>query len=321
VSVEKRGEREMSLENTARRQRSAVTALPNRLAAQIMETARREKMATGTHLREQALADAFGVSRTPVRAALQLLAEMDIIESRKNRGFFLKSGSEPLGPIQSSLVSDPVDPIYYKIAEERLAGQIKIRFTEMEFMRRYGVSRVRLSKLLSQMAKEGWVERTLGHGWEFQPILTSTAAYEQSYRFRMLVEPAALVEPGYTVQTSAFDRVRLEQQWIISDRGGYQSPIDTFQFRANFHETIVGCSGNAFFLESIRRVNRLRRLFEYRLKKTKRELVQESREHIAILDLLERGLNAEASQFLRSHLETARTTKIKLASAAELNQA
>ena len=61
-----------------------------RLANQILDVAREARFEPGHHLREQQLGDLLGVSRTPIRSALTLLAERGAVEAIKNQGFFLK---------------------------------------------------------------------------------------------------------------------------------------------------------------------------------------------------------------------------------------
>jgi DNA-binding GntR family transcriptional regulator len=287
--------------------------LPARLAAHIIEYAKLHEMPVGSHLREQALADAFRVSRTPVRVALRHLEEMDIVECKPNRGFFLKQTSARLAsgsPVAAPPEDD--DPLYFEIAEDRVAGRLDIRFTETELMRRYSVTRSRLMRLLARMTREGWLDRLPGRGWEFQPVLTSLAAYAQSYRFRLLIEPAALMEPGYAVGEAAFTRARAQQQAMLAGGILIYSRAETFQIGAQFHETIVAASGNAFLLDALRRVNRVRRLIEYRAHKERTRLVQECKDHVHLLDLLEARRQDEAVAFLRVHLDRARVSKMPL---------
>jgi DNA-binding GntR family transcriptional regulator len=72
---------------------------------------------------------------------------------------------------------------------------------------------------------------------------------------------------------------------------------------------IVTCSGNEFFVDALKRVNRLRRLIEYRLTVDRSRLTRQCREHLKLLDLLEEGNVTEASAFLRRHIEGANTLK------------
>jgi DNA-binding GntR family transcriptional regulator len=296
-----------------RRKRPAAQPLSTRLAGQIIERARQLKLEEGAHLPEQDLAEAFRVSRTPVRMALLFLEKMDVVESRINRGFFLKKPGASLQRMPSAIVQGQDDPLYFRIAEDRLAGILETRVTEIELMRRYGVPRSRLLKLFARMTNEGWLERLPGHGWEFLPMLDSAAAYNHSYQFRMLIEPAALLEPGYAVNKLAFDQVRAEQQGMLDGGILRYSSIETFEIGAHFHETIVAGAGNAFMLDSLQRLNRVRRLFEYRLHTDRTRLVHECKDHLAMLDMIEAGEMTKASEFLRIHLGKAREVKMEIA--------
>ncbi len=287
--------------------------LPQRIATQIIERANALGLPAGSHLAEQSLADAFRVSRTPTRLALRLLEEMDIVENRPNRGYFLRHAAERLRIPKTIRGESPEDPMYLQIADDRLAGHLPLRFTEAELARRYNLSKARMARILGRMTQEGWLERLPGHGWEFQPMLTSLEAYEQGYRFRMLIEPAALQEPGYRVDEVAFARARAQQEAMLSSTTGRFSSIETFQLGSAFHETIVAASGNSLLLDSIRRVNRLRRLFEYRIHKDRTRLVQECSDHLHILDLIESGRRDEATEFLRRHLDRVLELKLDIA--------
>lgn len=64
-------------------------------------------------------------------------------------------------------------------------------------MRRYGLSRPELQRLLDRNAAEGRMERMPGYGWRFTETLSSAEAYEQSLAFRAVIKPAAIMQAGY----------------------------------------------------------------------------------------------------------------------------
>jgi DNA-binding GntR family transcriptional regulator len=289
----------------------AKTTLTAQLASQILDHIRSNGLSRGQHLPSQALADAFRVSRAPVNAAFKFLENMGVVRSEANRGYFLATDAKDLTDLRL-LVNDEgeEDDSYFEIAEDRLAGKLPQQVTENELMRRYDLPRSRLVKILNRIAQEGWIERLPGHGWEFRQTLTSRHSYEAGYRFRATIESAAVLEPTYKVDRDAFQRARDQQQTILE--GGLQrlSRAHLFKVNSELHETIVGCSGNEFFLDSIKRVNRLRRLIEYRVTTLDRSrLTRQCREHLEILDLLEAGKNQEASAYLRRHIEGASSLK------------
>jgi DNA-binding GntR family transcriptional regulator len=65
-------------------------ALVDKLAAALQARILSGEIATGTRLRQEALADEFGVSRTPVREALRKLQASGLIELRPHRGALVR---------------------------------------------------------------------------------------------------------------------------------------------------------------------------------------------------------------------------------------
>ena len=282
------------------------------LAARIVEHVRDHALEPGTHITEQSLANHFRVSRTPVRRALTVLAQSGAVEQQPNRGFFL---AQPPAALAGKVVAEAAedDPLYYRIAEDRLNGRIAQRVTEAELVRRYKVSRKRVAATLSRMAHEGWLQRLPGHGWAFEAMLDSVKGYEDGYRFRAIVEPAALREPGYALAKEAVERLREAQRDFLEHNARY-TDAQCFDLGAGFHETLVGGSGNAFLLDSLRRVNAVRRLFEYRAKRDRASILGQYREHMAMLDLIEAGKLERAAKLMEKHLVGAGKMKSRLVS-------
>ncbi|WP_165982638.1 GntR family transcriptional regulator [Dankookia rubra] len=285
-------------------------SLARGLAAQILDWARREGLPPGAHLREEALAEAFGVSRTPVRNALGVLAADGVVERQSRRGYFLKAMPSAVPSSEDETAGD--DTLYFRIADDHLTNLIGPRVAETDLLRRYGMSRAQLGRILARMVHEGWIERRAGQGWEFRPLLRSPEAYMQGFRFRVLVEPAALLEPGYQLKPAVIERLRAEQHALLN--GGWQasSRAETHRIGAEFHEALMAGSGNPFMLDALRRVNAMRRLIEYRVHPDRVRLERICMEHLHILDLIESGDLEAASAFLRVHLQGSRLTKEKV---------
>jgi DNA-binding GntR family transcriptional regulator len=68
-------------------------ALVDNLAAQLHARVLSGDLAAGTRLRQEALAEEFGVSRTPIREALRKLQAGGLVELRPNRGAFVRGVS------------------------------------------------------------------------------------------------------------------------------------------------------------------------------------------------------------------------------------
>lgn len=284
----------------------AQTPLTQRLAAQIAQIIKADNIPAGVRLTERSLAERLRVSRSPVRAALRHLESMKIVSSAESRGFVV------LDPGKSDLLAEEGasdEETYLAIAQDRLEGRIPDRITENELMRRYRLSRTQLTRMLHRIAGEGWIERLPGHGWEFLPMLTSLQSYRDSYRFRLLVEPAAILEPNFILNRPALEECRKQQQRLVEGEIWTITSAALFQLNSHLHETIIECSQNAFFVESLRRVDHLRRLMEYKFALDRKRAIHACREHIALVDLLLAGKRKEASAFLRRHLSEVSTEK------------
>lgn len=283
---------------------TGVQTLSDTLAQRILHYIDDRKIASGGHLGEASLAAYLQVSRTPVRAALSTLAKMGVVESRPNRGYFLCT--DPPERLHPS-VTEEGDAKYFQIGEDRLSGLLPDRVTENELLRRYGLTRTQLSRLLRRMTQEGWVERLPGKGWGFLPVLNTEDGYVQMYQFRAVIEPAALLLPGYALPPELSGKLRRQQTMLLEDQAGRFSRAELFQIGAYFHEAIVSGANNTLMTEAIRRANQLRRLMDYRYRAqvNPARIIEECGEHLHLLDMIEQGALLRASDFLRHHLESA----------------
>lgn len=309
------------------RKGSAAAALPANvsplvpaLASRIVEIIRREGLPKGHRLTEQALCDELGVSRSPVRKALRFLETIGAVSSETNRGFQVARDHARLASLALPAHAESDEGVYMRIADDRLAGKLADEVAETELMERYGTTRLQIQRSLNRMAREGMIERKAGRGWAFKALLTSDSSYRESYRFRMIIEPAAILEPAYQVDAAELEKCLREQNELLA--GGIEtwSRSELFRSGVHLHETIVAGAHNQFLLDALRKVNQLRRLVEYRAKRDRAQtsiyMRKECSEHLVLIGLLHRGERYEAAQFLREHLNRARTMKAPETAAA-----
>lgn len=287
----------------------AASELTAKLATQFADYIRESGLAKGAHLTEQRLADAYNVSRTPVRVALAMLERAGVVAREPHRGYFVKK--VPTVSALSALPrsADQAEERYLRMADDRIAGRLPDHVTETALMQRYGMPRRELQRMLHRMEKEGWIERKPGHGWMFVALPDTVEAHAQSYRFRMLFEPGALLEPGFRIDKGELARIRRDQQMLLDGGMRRLSRARLFEIGSDFHETLMTFSGNRFVIDAIRRVNTMRRLLEYRAHSDRSRFASQCREHLHLLDLLEHGSRAEAAAYLRRHLDVVRAIK------------
>lgn len=281
---------------------SVETSIPKQIIALIKS----EDWGAGIHLPAQMLADRLRVSRQPVNSALALLHEKGILTRERNRGYFVaKSLADPLSDIVAGLglaEADIVTSVYFQIAEDLLAGALPLDCSEQLIRTRYGLTAAQANAVLARIASEGWGERKFGYGWTFSSMMTTPDSLLQSYRLRMALEPAALLEPGFRLERKVLEQCRATELHMLSGGIASASADELHNRGVRFHESLVEASGNPFFIDTIKRVNRVRRLLSYRSMRQRERYPEHCRQHLYVLDLLEREKNEEASAFMREHL-------------------
>lgn len=291
--------------------REPLSDLQVRLATQIVEHIVKHELAPGHHLTEERMAREFGVSRSPVSRALRYLSRKGVVELLPNRGFFVAKSQAELDPDTLGLPASGDRRLYERIVRDRITGKLGDVLTEAEFMRRYKVNRGLLRQVLQQLSGEGVVQRTQGYGWAFLPSVDSEQAHDGSYRFRLLIEPAAILEPTYVPNLQLFARLRAEHERVLGASIEKLARPELFEMNAQFHEGIASCSGNRYFLQAVQAQNHQRRLVEHTGLADSERVAISCQEHLAILSALEQDERAWAAQLMRRHIEVA--SKLKLA--------
>lgn len=276
------------------------------IAAQVLDLIRTDALAVGSHLPAQALADRLRVSRTPVNEALGVLSAKGVLRREPNRGYFLaQTVDEAADALLKRLglsADNPAAEAYFQIAEDRLQGRLPDEVSEAQLRTRYGLTGAQLGAVLGRIASEGWAEKKPGYGWAFSPMLTTADSLLKSYRLRLALEPAALLEPGYHLDAKVIDRCRAAERRLLDGALATDSADALHERGVAFHEALVEASGNAFFIDTVRRVNRVRRLLSYRSMRDRTRHPDHCRQHLVLLDLLAQGKQQEASDAMRAHL-------------------
>lgn len=279
------------------------------LARRILERIRDAGWTVGTRISVPDLARTFGVSRSPISAALELLVARGILTGLETRGLQLALDVAELDP-EAILPNSPLENLYRRMMKERALGELPQDVSEAELMPRYQVSRGVIRKLLLRFAAEGLAQRLPGHGWRFAESLVGDDAQRESYEFRIAVECAALRSLTFRADPLQLAPVRRAHERILSiilAGKGLAGGDEWFRINASFHEGLAACSGNRFLVDAVRQQNNLRRLQESAgFEQLPAERLEQScREHLVILDAVEAGEIEWAEALLRQHLRQA----------------
>jgi DNA-binding GntR family transcriptional regulator len=281
------------------------TRLHSELQAGILSAIQADRLAPGTRLGEVALAERLRVSRTPVRAALGHLARRGLVRPGKRGGYFVTGSVTSVHKVPRQPGPTDPDRLFLAIARDRRAGKLAEDVTEGDLMRRYDVTRATVQQVLVRLSEVAAVQRKPGHGWRFLPTISDPQARAESYRFRRIIEPAALMEPGYRLAPAWIDEMRQKHRDMLATPWRETMSIALYEMNAQFHEGLVAGSHNRYLLVAIQQQNRLRRFANYDWTFGHERVVVNCREHLAMLDRLENGDQEAAAALMRQHLDAA----------------
>jgi len=284
------------------------------LAARILRSLHEQGAGSGHRLVEQDLCRQFGVSRTPIRGALKLLAEQGCVEARANRGFIL------LEPVTAAGGSEPIDPqdeedqqLFIAIAKARNTGKLPVEVAQQELVRMFDTKLPTVLRVLRQMSELGLVERKPGNGWSFMASIDSSRTRSESYAFRRAIEPAVLLQPTF----------QLDREWAKGSRARHlefrRKPwrdtlaVKFYEVNSDFHEQLARFCGNRYMLSAVQRQIQLRTFMNYQWVYGAERVQASIDEHLAILTALEADRNQDAAVLMESHLLASRRVNENIA--------
>lgn len=284
------------------------------LAREIVRRLRDVDQAIGSPVSELGLSETLGVSRSPVRGAIQILEAEGIVTRGSNKRLTLvRLPSTDEESVANDEESGAADQLYWQIARDRLNDGLGAHVLEMELLRRYDVGRSLLRRAMRQIIVEGWAEQLPTGGWRFLSLIDGPQSYDESYRFRRAIEPAALLEPDFLLPPAIANRLRREQDELLATVGS-ASPRQVFEYNSGFHLSLMQASNNRFFADAALRITRLRRVVGYVIALDHSRTAYQSEEHLAILSRIEDGDRVAAARLMVRHLRAGQKSKAALLS-------
>lgn len=277
------------------------------LAARILRSLHDQGMGVGHHLVEQDLCRQLGVSRTPIRAALKLLAEQGCVKGRAYRGFIL------LKPVTDLTRAEPPDPqeeevqqLFVAIARARSSGKLPVDVAQQELVRLFDVKLATVLRVLHRMAELGLVERKPGIGWSFLPSIDPGRTQSDSYTFRRAIEPAALLAPTFELDREWARQSVARHLEFRQTPWGDTRASEFHELNSQFHEQLARCSGNRYMLSAVQRQIQLHTFMNHQWVHGTERLLASIDEHLAILYALLANRNQDAAVIMEGHLLASR---------------
>lgn len=280
--------------------------LQREIAVQVIDLARENGLRIGAPLKESVLAQEFSVSRTPVRAALRYLTEIGAVKHIPQRGYFLDQEVTALPEIEVDAAETTVRSVYNQIVDAYFSGELSDRMSVAELMRRFDIDRQPLQEALSRLSAEGFMRPNPGYGWVFVPLKKSREAdTEDMHRFRLVLEPALLLEPAFEADSGQIAMMRAKQVALIEKLGTDFDVAEVFEANEELHVNLTSYCGSRYFINALDFPTPSGRLDEYRHYQDRERIRQACEEHIAILDAVSAGEMQRASNLMREHILSA----------------
>ncbi|MEI9410873.1 GntR family transcriptional regulator [Mesorhizobium salmacidum] len=205
------------------------------------------------------------------------------------------------------------DELAEAILRDRSARRLDQTVTVAGLMRRYGAERKTVLKSLNRLTEENFLDRAPGQSWLFRRAPDDPGVQGESYEFRLLLEPAAILTPGFRLDGARRD--------VAPGHGGAfgaarrrvrHRRIPAARHRFPRHER-RGLR-QPFVADALADHLRLRRLPGIYAGVNVFRLKQSLREHLNILDHLESRQYEVAADLLRIHLRLSRSQRPQAAS-------
>ncbi len=188
------------------------------------------------------------------------------------------------------------------ILRDRFSKRLDAEVTAAHLARRYHAPRAVVLRVLGRLQKDGVVERALGQRWVFLPALDSLRSQEDSHRFRLILEPAAFLQPGFALDARRTRDLKAALGALAQQDARHFDLKRAVDTDIAFHEAIADACNNRFLADAMRQQSRLRRFATTSMQVPPARLIESCREHLAILEAAEAGDLARAAELMREHL-------------------
>ncbi len=280
-----------------------------KLARKITEIVLERGFAQGDHLPESTLSEACGVSRTPIRSALKLLENNEIVQRRDEGGYFLHVSPERLTADGLSELKEMEDNLAARILSDRAERRITDVQSVSALVRRYDAPRSSVLNALKILSSDGIVTQLPGRAWAFQPILDTANALNDSFAFRLALEPQAITAPGFRMDSQKTGLLRQQLEEFLERPDGALSATAFLHLDCAFHSFVAESSGNRFAKGALLAHQRLRLSTQKNHSIPDFRLRQSLEEHLDILDSLERSQLQLAADQMVVHLRRSQIRK------------
>ncbi|CAM3070343.1 GntR family transcriptional regulator [Vibrio mytili] len=303
---------------------TAMTRLQQDLLSKLIARLKADNAQAGSSLNESSLAQQFEVSRTPVRAVLKHLCAQGVTKAVPYKGFVLQIAAEHINDCyQNSNEPSREEQLYLQILIDLFFGKLNSSFSEKDLQQRYNAHRGEVQNVLRLLENDAILRHSPGYKWQLDGVLNTLDSHAESYRCRLLFEPAGLLEPTWKLNRKGLERCRDKHVKAIAKPKSVTAN-QLFNLSAEFHEQLAACSRNRFFLSIMQQHNRLRKASDLVSMQLQSSVTTSCQRRLDIIELLLSGYNQQAAdkltQLLENDIRVMKRTYNEVMNASELQR-
>ncbi len=235
------------------------------------------RLPAGTRLFAAAVADRLGVSRPPVKRALQLLEQEGRVRQTPEHGYVVGTGDDDTEPVRRNLhlldldVSERLSGTLVQPSWERIFEAVEedvlncipfgtYQISEAALGEHFSVSRTVIRDVLSRMHGRGIVAKDRSSHWVAGPL--SARMLDEAHEIRRLLEPSALGAAMMQLDMTELARMR-ESVRVTLETGAAVSQETIDALEADLHTGCIEPVRNRRLADTVRQsqlslvVNRL----------------------------------------------------------------
>nr|WP_281411516.1 GntR family transcriptional regulator [Enterovirga sp. DB1703] len=301
-------------------------SLRHRAFARLRDMIEDGRLRSGDRLTESQVARAFGISRSPAREALALLASQGLIVQRQGRGYEIPGGSGDVHGRAAELDGEKISSspqwqrIYAEVEQEILNRVLlgSVRIKDRQLADHFGVSRTVTRDLLGRMHGLGIVSKTDTGKWVARQVRPEQIS--DLFELRAVLEPEALLRAASALDPALLSEALRHVERLLGGAPAGSSDFDRAE--TDLHITILGACPNPELLRPLRKAHLLfaptRHLVDPVLGLPSELIDAALREHAEILHALAQGRAEMAAKLLRNHIQVAEARWMHRFNLAEL---
>ncbi|MCW4439145.1 GntR family transcriptional regulator [Vibrio splendidus] len=282
---------------------TTITKLQQDLLFKVIARLKADNAKAGSSLNESSLAQQFEVSRSPIRAVLKHLSAQGITKVVPYKGSVLQTDAEDIEISGQDNDQQPrQEKLYLRVLMDLFFSELGQSFSEKDLQQRYDANRGEMQSVLRLLENDGIFRRSPGYKWQLDGVLNTLERHTESYRCRLIFEPAGLLEPTWILDGSDLEGCQERHVQAITNPESVNAS-QLFSLSAEFHEQLAACSGNRFLLSTMQQHNRLRKATDLVSMHIQSSVIKSCQRRLEIIELVLEGNNHVASAKLAQLLE------------------